>query len=204
MFAPAVEPSTPACDDPQRLERLLRYARLLAHSAFCAAPVREWFEQLAHLQHALVELPARLLNASDSAVITLLQRHGDDLDRVLYGTLWPDIQELYGVAVAHDARLAGLEHSLPPHLDQQRRQAREALRRRGIERIAPSPGSLPDLREMVPADRAPQPTGQAHLHGRVAGVRPGEAGWRLNGQVVRQARIEIYAAVAAADGQAAG
>jgi len=204
MSATAAGPAIPATIDPQRLERLLRYARLLSRSAFCAAPVRALFEELAVLQHALVDLPERLLKASDHAVAGLLRRYGDELDRALYGSPWQAIEELFGVAVADDPRLAGLEQALPPHLELQRQLAREALRRRGIERIAPSPGCLLDSREVVPADRPSLPTGQAHLHGRVAGVQPGDAGWRLHGTVVRPAQADVYGASVAADGQAAG
>lgn len=200
MSAQALGAATLAVET-QRLEHLLRFARPLARSTWCAPPVREFFAHLALLHETLVELPERLGAADDDDVVRLLRRHGADLDRALYSAPWQTIEAGYAAAVAHDPKLAWLAAVLPPYLEQKRREAREALRGRGIQRIAPSPGSPLDPYEVVACARAPRPTGQASLDGRVAGVQPGEGGWKLHGAVVRQAHAEVYAAMPAAGGQ---
>ncbi len=177
----------------ERAEQWLCNARHLATSELCAQPVRALFAQLALLRQILFELPTRLLEAPDEEARRLLRQSAEDLDWALYAALGDHLSELYERAAVADTRLAGFGEALMAYLEAAQHHHRAALRARGIQRIAPTPGGLLDPRESVAVNREPHPCRHAELAGRVARVCPGEAGWRFKGQVICHARAEVYA-----------
>lgn len=67
-----------------------------------------------------------------------------------------------------------------------------SLGQAGLIRIAPSAGSHFEPEWMSWSDEAPVETGDERLQGRVAGVSPGNGGWRLGDRLARPARARAY------------
>ena len=181
--APQPEPEPPSHASPQRLVDSLLEQTLPSADG----------QRLQGFLAALLTVPEELHEAfrgsPDQAAERIESRH-EALDQALYER-WPADDLQAACEGAEDLDITDWE-SLAGWVRKQQEQAIEELAGHGLRRFAPPPMALLSPDTAVPSDEPPQVTSNPDLRDRVAGVTPGNGGWRIGQQVICRARARLY------------